>query len=593
MHARPNPISFTSLKDADRLLAKVSEQKNNLDVPTSWQLAIAIDKNTYLLDDEILKLTDEEVLAADINLQDNLDELTWQLVIATDGNTYLLGDIQELTDEEVFASDLYFVTADGAPRSIIDVRKALENQNADLLDELIHNEPLAEMLITKLPPQPSYLSFLLDLFPVVFPVTSYLENTWEEHVIEDYLLHCRNNRIEETAPIVTYQSVTRKNRSEDREEIKEKEIEENEKKPTFTPVTLTRKHLLPNIALQQLIQTRILFLENVRREILNEVEHRINPGRKLTAKLDRINRILEEYEKSLLEKHIYFRGRKESFEKWQAECQQYINKMPELENKSIEELNIINAKHNARKRKWTLIANIARRAWQNPYLLPAIHGMMILSNFMMLFGFGGAMSDLFLVKMNLNFFLTVMVVSAGAGVLSMFMAASGLSMLQTLEIFSLNLTDQIKKIEDMIHSLIILSEEKDFIENFMEGYESKMQAIDNQLQIISVPNSTDTILNILQGSSNEMESVDEEIRFDDEASYNVVNDGGNEYDEERGSSPEEQSLLPLQTSSIHSSWTAQLGYLREWAGLFARRPHHDNDDVELALYNDMVRQGRF
>lgn len=151
------------------------------------------------------------------------DLLADHFLLASDGETYLVDDIKSLS-QEAAAQDLAisFNTKDGQSLSLYDVYEALQNSNEAVLENLIYNKPLADMLVTRDSP----LNALF--FPIIFPVTSYLENTHEELEIKGFLDYCKKNELALCDPYLN--------------------------KP------LGSEQLIPNLALQRLIKFKIDYL---------------------------------------------------------------------------------------------------------------------------------------------------------------------------------------------------------------------------------------------------------------------------------------------------------------------------------------------
>lgn len=472
--------------------------------------------------------------------RESLDFLTKQFVIATNGNTYSLDGISWVSDEEIETSDLYFPTKSGTQYSVFEVRKAMLHGDTILLDELVHNKPLAKMLITGTPPSPS----VLDVLPLVFPVISDAGNTYEQHAIEDFLEHCRKQRLKQRDP--------------------------------FTDLPLSKKQIFINRALEQLIHVQIRDLKNLKRELSEE--YKINPTRKLKTRLNGINKILEQYKTSLLYKRMYYQDKKKyEIDVWQRDYHHFkgmMDETPELRDKGLPELKLLNPKYRISVQRWRAIEDIARRIQDQICFKVGFFATLAILSILSISG-----SELiFASDPNPVNWLLLKYAGYAAAALPVFLTPTPIVMLSQYR------ANKLSSIENIITNMISLLKEKVSVQDFMERYAARVLAIDEQLSLISSADDEDIIFQDLLG-----EKLDEGKKFalDEEPPFEQDNgDRDLEPDEEYGYGylkSETQPLLPLNTTQRPSSWSLNIKQQvsTRWASLFYHSNNDSNNTAEL------------
>lgn len=117
--------------------------------------------------------------------------------VANDGNTYFFDDIKQLTDDEAQQSTLTFATKTGERVSLAHVKHAVENNNHEFLRNLIHNAPLIELLdrisVWNLAKTSTHISKLNPAFPIINPVITPYEDSYEESDIKKWLLFLKTS----------------------------------------------------------------------------------------------------------------------------------------------------------------------------------------------------------------------------------------------------------------------------------------------------------------------------------------------------------------------------------------------------------------
>lgn len=412
---RLHPLFFNNTEDVERLL-------NRLDLTTK-----------------------------DVNL------LAQTFLVASDGNTYLLDDISHLSPMDIDSSRVIFPTKNGNTLTVADIKLALENNDQHLLDTLVHNKPLADMLVNKRLPTPSYL----DLFSIVFPLISYQERTFEEHGIEEYLARCRAKL-----------------------------------KPQIDPLNhqaLTRDHLKFNIALAQLIHVTIAALHEVK--IYQEKTFKL---RKPSLAL---RQLLEKYETSLLEKEQYYQEKLNS----SLDGQRLLIKLqPQL----LDKLHLSNTEHidknilNAMIEQQTTYQN----RWNTPYQIGHVvkhphyfRAALTLYILEILALVAGGIHTFVIPGSGMSFNVVLYVLSTIAiGSISPVIMIKITEMLEQIEKTSLAKIQQAENIIDTCKSLLNLSEEKEYLNDFIINHSARISSIQTQLKMLTHGNHKDDIDNTLE-----------------------------------------------------------------------------------------------
>jgi hypothetical protein len=270
----------------------------------------------------VLQKNDLIRILNDSQIEADTAGLSRHFLVANDGQTYLLEDIQQLSKEEAAESNISFKTKNNQEeKSLIEVWKIIrriDKQPAHLKFDIpwICNKPLAEALTT-IDPSPDRLLNLIppqcffgkEVFPLVFPVITPQERTYEGNRIKDWLNWCTRKEKETRYP------------------------EPSNNSP------LTESDLLPNVALEQLISVNFQQEQQEKKKqllfIINEIQQeRRLPTQKvkqLIQNLENWNENYENYETHLEVMQQNLIVKMSSFQKIKNASDNIISQHPEWE----------------------------------------------------------------------------------------------------------------------------------------------------------------------------------------------------------------------------------------------------------------------
>lgn len=277
---------------------------------------------TQLLEaNNILSITGGEDKKNLKQIQVNADLLAQHFLVASDGNTYLLEDIQQLSEEEAVIIQVYFSTKDGKNRlTLAQVKKMIDKKEIAELSKLIHNKPLAEAL-SKLDPTPGRLLKVPEFncailkYATVFPVLTPEEDSFEYYAIRDYVeKRCRH-------PI--------------------------------TNQALSPEQLLPNHALQDLINVNFQQRQNRKQELINK------KGKDFTTAIQALESEKKDLQRCLEVQRDYWIQEKSKYETGKEKYEEALKKHPELGQKTITELNKLGETYQEKKLHLTRVDRLA------------------------------------------------------------------------------------------------------------------------------------------------------------------------------------------------------------------------------------------